>query len=218
MSGSKRKGRASPDVVEFDDDVGASTEQLRRMDQDRETSQGQRRSISFTDDFPNEEREGQRFRSGASRPGGGGYRHHPTEMRPPREYDGRYSPGFFHPGRSSSRGPYRRSRSPEPYPRPGEGAGWSDSRDAWPRARPPRYEDYGPSAYGENYYHVDYDVQDSRSGGRPMQRRSPAPEGSSRRSVKTESRMEAPTKRPIQLDRYSKSTIAVLQPRCGKVY
>ena len=38
MSSSKQKGRASPDVIEFDDDEGVSPECGRWMDNDWETS------------------------------------------------------------------------------------------------------------------------------------------------------------------------------------
>jgi hypothetical protein len=124
MSGSKRKGRASPEVIESDDEERASLEPRRRMDNDRETSQRRRRSISNGEGYPNDERENMRVRAGVPRPGVGGYRPHVSERRPPVDYEGRYNPGFFQYGPSSSRGPYRCSRSPEPYGKPREGGSW----------------------------------------------------------------------------------------------
>ena len=207
MSGSKWKGRASPDFDELDEDEQESPQRGRRIEQDRDSSQRGRRSVSGHDDFIIEERESMRYRGTAPRPGGGGYRQPGIDMRPHAEYERQYSPSYYRPGPSSSRVPYRRSRSPETYGRSAEGGGWTDNREGWARPRPGRYEEYGPPKYSDEYYGVESDMQDSRSGGRSMQRRSPAPQMSSRKGVKFESTMEAPTKRPIQLDRYGTSHV-----------
>ena len=215
MSGSKRKGRASPDIVEFDEDDHESPQRGRRMDQDRDTSQIHRRSNSVHDDYMTEERDSRRFRGGNPRPGGGGYRQPGSELRTHADYERQYSPGYYRQGPSSSRVPYRSSRSPDAYGRPAEGAGWYDGREGWARPRPGCYEDYGPPKYNDDYYGFDSDMQDSRSGGRPLQRRSPAPQVSSRKGVKFETNMEAPTKRPIQLDRYVTSHVTILLLNSG---
>lgn len=202
MSGYKRKDRASPDSIESDDDAHMSEEPRRGLGNERDTSRRRRRSISDGEGYPNDVRENSRARGGGPRPGVGGFRLHRIERRHPADYEGRLSPGY-HRGPSSSRGVYQHSRSPEPYGRVREGgARWSDSRDGWPTASVGRYEEYGSGPYGDEFTDHEYDMQGTRSGRHHTQRSSPAPHASSTRALKGETSMEAPTKRPVQLDRY----------------
>ena len=103
MSGLKRKGRASPDIEEFDEEDQESPQRGRRMEQDQDSSQRVKRSISGHDDFPNEEKESMRYRGTAPRPGGGGYRQPGIDMRHHGDYERQYSPSYYRPGPSSSR-------------------------------------------------------------------------------------------------------------------
>lgn len=202
MKAAKRKERASPEVTLSDEDERISPEPRRGMDTDRQRSQRRRLSNSDGEGYTNDERETRRLTHGGPRPGVGGYGPPPNDRRRPPEYEGRYSPGYFHHAPSSSRGPYRRSRSPEAYGRHRDGGGWwSDSRENYNRPPPGRYDEYPPPAYGDEHHGIEYDRHERRSGSRPTRMNSPAPHGSSSRSLKVESTMEAPTKRPIQLDR-----------------
>ena len=123
MSGYKRKGRASPDLIESDDDEHLSLEPRRGMENDRETSHKRRRSISDGERYPNEDKENTREKACGTRPGLGGFRPHRIEIHHPTDYEGRHSPAYFHRRPSSSRGVYQRSRSPEPYGKHREGDG-----------------------------------------------------------------------------------------------
>ena len=106
MLGYKRKGRASPELLESEDDNHLSPQPHRRMGNDRESSQRKRRSILDGDGYPNEERNHTRAIPGGPRPGYGGFRPHGMESRHPVDYEGRRSPRYFHHTPSSSRGGY----------------------------------------------------------------------------------------------------------------
>jgi hypothetical protein len=187
MSGYKRKGRASPELLESEEEDRLSPEPHSRMVNDRESSQNKRRSISDCEPYLNEERNQTRVSHGGPRPEYGGFCRHRGERRLPAEYEGRSSPGYYHHAPSSSRGLYKHSRSPEPYGRRREGANWwSDGKEGWPKRRGGRVQEYGPGSYADEVYDHEYDLQGSRSG---------------RRVVKAETSMEAPSKRPVQLDR-----------------
>lgn len=203
MTAGKRKERGSPEVTLSDDNDEISEEPWRPVHTDRPRSQRRRLSNSDSEGYTNDYSERRRITPGGPRPGVGGYGPPPNERRPPADYDGRNSPGYFQHGPSSSRGPCRRSRSPEGYDRNRDGGvWWSDNREGWQRPPPGRYEEYPPPRYGDEHQGMEYDMQGRRSGSLTTRTNSPAPQGSSGRSFKSEKTMEAPTKRPIQLDRY----------------
>ena len=69
MSGYKRKGRASLELIESEDDDHFSPEPRRWMGNDRESSQKKKRSILDGEDYPNEERNQTHAKPSGPRPG-----------------------------------------------------------------------------------------------------------------------------------------------------
>ena len=201
MSRYKREGTASPELLESEEDDHLSPEPRSRMGNDRESSQKKRRSISDYEPYPNEERNQTRVSYGGPRPGYGGFRRHGAESRHPAEYEGCSSPGYYHHAQFSRRGVYQHSRSPKPYGRRRERDDWwSDDKEGWPTRRGGRVEEYASGAYTDEVYGHEYDLQGTKSGRRPMHRSSPAPHATNARVIKKKTSMEAPTKRPVQLD------------------
>jgi hypothetical protein len=123
MSGSKRKERPSLEILDSDEDDQDSPLIVRGKESDRDTTQRRRRSTSEEEGYHNDNREVSHVRPGASRPRSGGYRPLGSNRRSTVEYDGRQSPAYYNLNPSSSKGPYRRSRSPEPYGRAAEQSG-----------------------------------------------------------------------------------------------
>jgi hypothetical protein len=123
---------------------------------------------------------------------------------PPPDWEGRYSPGFYRQhSNSSSRRQYQPARSSEPYNRLGERSGRrSDGRDDWAMGKYGRHEEYPPPHYIDKQYGYEYDVQDSRREGPNLQRNTLGAPAIAGRGGKSELSMDAPTKRPLQLDRY----------------
>jgi hypothetical protein len=125
MSGSKRKECSSPEVIESEEEEQRSPVVYRRMHSDHEPSKGRFRTNSDGERFDNDDRDARRARPGPRWPPLGGYRPYPRDTRAGTNWEGRYSLGFYHPhSSSSSRGPFRLSRSPKPYSRAGDRGGW----------------------------------------------------------------------------------------------
>jgi hypothetical protein len=203
MSSNKRKKRLSPEIIESDEDNLGSPVTERDRRHDRETSQGRPRGNSDGKGYDVEDGRLKCARSSAPRPPPRGYRAHPREMRPGSDWEGRYTPGLYHGGSSSSsRLPYRRSRSSDIYSRGAERGGWwGNGKDDWSRPTGGRHEEYGPPLYNDDKYAYELEAYDAHSG-RRQRWYSPGEPGPMKRANKAESNMEPPTKRPIQLDRY----------------
>jgi hypothetical protein len=176
---------------------------------EREASKGRFCSNSDGERFDNEDRDARRVWPGPCRPPPGGYRLYYRDTRPGVEWEGRYSPVMSHlHSSSSSRGPYRGSRSPEPYTRAADKGGWwGETKKDWNRQKGSRYDEYPPLQYADDHYAYDYEVLEFRGGGCPLQRSSPVPPAKSFRGAKVDSNMEPPTKCPIQFDSFLISTL-----------
>jgi hypothetical protein len=203
MSGTKQKERSSPQIVESDDEEYGSPMHDRSKQSQRDTSPGRQRGHSEGEGYDKEDADLRHSRWGRRRPLTGSYRPPERDMRAPPEWEGRYSPAYHHRYPSSSnRAPFRHSRSPEPYRRGGgqrrvvvrhaRRLEWSKS--GW-------IEDYTSLPFTEDQHGNDYDAHEAQHRGRHPQRSSPGLQGPSRRGGKAESSMEAPTRRPTQLDR-----------------
>jgi hypothetical protein len=178
MTGSKRKERPSPEILESDEDDHDSLVIVRGRESDRDTTQRRRRSTLEGEGYHNDDREVSRVRIRAYKPRGRGYRPLGTDRRTTAEYDGRHILAYYNQNPLSSRGPYHWSRSLEPYGRGTEWSGWwSDSREPWGRPRQGRYEEYALPRHPEEHYTYEYDMHDSRGGVRPTHRLSPGPPG-----------------------------------------
>jgi hypothetical protein len=87
MFGSKRKARASPEIIEFDKDEQGSPLTDRGKQNDRDISQRGLRSNSEEDGYHNDNRRVNQDRIGALRPRSGGYRPQGSEFYS-NEYEG----------------------------------------------------------------------------------------------------------------------------------
>jgi hypothetical protein len=151
-----------------------------------------------------EETQMRRPRPRAPRPPPGSYRPITREMHHFSDWGGRYSPGAHQINSgSSSRNWSRRSRSPDVYGRATDRSAWSgDVTDDRARSKGGRYEDSPRPTYGDDQYRYDYEGYEYRSGERPEMRHKSGGGGPPNRPMKGEFGMEAPSRRPIQLDRY----------------
>jgi hypothetical protein len=134
----------------------------------------------------------------------GGYRPNTREMHHFSDWNTRYSPGAHQRNSgSSSRNWSCRSRSPDVYGRAIDRGGWSgDVIDDWACSKGGRYEDYQTPTYADEQYRYDYEGYEYRSGEHPQMRHKSGGGGPPNRPIKGESSMEAPSRRPIQLNRY----------------
>ena len=170
MSGSKRKERSPTEVIEFDEEEQGFPVVDKQLHAEREASEGRFSSNSDGERFDNKDRDARRVRLGPRRPPPGGYRPYHRDTRPGVEWKGRYSPGMSHPhSSSSSRGPYRGSRSLEPYTRAADKGGWwGETKKDWNRQKGSRYDEYTPLQYADDHDAYDYEVLEFRGGGRPL--------------------------------------------------
>jgi hypothetical protein len=146
--------------MDFEEDEQGSPMVDRGERPQHETSQGRYRGTSDGEGYDNDDIERKLGRQGNRRPPPGGYRPYPRDSHPPPEWEGRYSPGFYHhQTSSSSRAPYRTSTSPEPYGRLGERGGWwGEGREDWARPKCGRYDDLQPPPYSEDQYAYEHNV------------------------------------------------------------